>query len=132
MADKYTDISFTIDSTKKMLYTSGGERARNTIYRLFTMKQGEDMYNPTMGLDYVLKLFQGNATNYEDTDYESEIRDQINTYTNYTCNSCKVVFNKEFLYIYISVSVDGTVDVYDIAVGAPDGTLTSIILNEGE
>lgn len=79
--DNVKDLQFKTDSNYNRILLSGPARIKQVVTMLFNMVPGMDEYNPEKGLNIAAKLFNPVMENVHDSEYENEITQQFNTYT---------------------------------------------------
>ena len=122
-----TDITFRQSRTYANPTAATGEYVVNIAQRIFHMRKGEDEYSPGMGLDIQSRANSLAEERTRDTEYETEIVNQFNRYTDLVPTMVLCTFLKRTLIVIMEVRHQNT--IYRLQVTSEPNTLASIIQN---
>ena len=100
------DLTFRTGANKEWSIASKSEHVLNTVQRLLYMTPGSDIYDPEVGLDVMGRSRKGYKEGDRDTEYESKIAQQINTYTDIVVSAVVCFYQNETLIITMNATYD--------------------------
>ena len=119
------DITFRSDFSGNATLATGLHYYLGIINMLFNMVPGTDPYNPEMGLDVAKLRFTAGVQNHRNTEYESNIANQFNKYTDLNISSVIVQFIDDQWKITFTVTTNSA--TYNAFVGYRDDTLDVLL-----
>lgn len=124
------ETTLMIDSYGRNREYRGDTAMVHQIYNLFIMEKGTDELNPDKGID-IAKYYYAIKEDSTLMQLETEIRDQIATYTPYEITNviCKGIKNKIGKYIlHVFVQLSDITDVVNVSTNGEDTQLAMMQL----
>lgn len=103
----YYSPTFRMGRVGDPIVSNGIEAVCNILQRLLFMVPGMDDYNTNMGLDITTRAKRSYIDNIRDTEYESMIVEQMNTYTDIIPTNVVAIFKDNMLIISITGKLSG-------------------------
>lgn len=103
----YYSPTFRMGRVGDPIVSNGIEAVCNILQRLLFMVPGMDDYNTNMGLDITTRAKRSYIDNTRDTEYESMIVEQMNTYTDIIPTNVVAIFKDNMLIISITGKLSG-------------------------
>lgn len=103
----YYSPTFRMGRVGDPIVSNGIEAVCNILQRLLFMVPGMDDYNTNMGLDITTRAKRSYIDNTRDTEYESMIVEQMNTYTGIIPTNVVAIFKDNMLIISITGKLSG-------------------------
>lgn len=103
----YYSPTFRMGRVGDPIVSNGIEAVCNILQRLLFMVPGMDDYNTNMGLDITTRAKRSYIDNTRDTEYESMIVEQMNTYTDIIPTNVVAIFKDSMLIISITGKLSG-------------------------
>lgn len=120
-----TDITFRMSRLGDPVASNSGEAVCNKFQRLLYMIPGTDDYNPNMGLDITTRAKRPYAEGARDTEYETQITEQLYTYTDIVPLSVIAIFSNKSLVILLNCQVNN--QEFQVQVSSDPNALATVI-----
>lgn len=101
------DITFRANETDKTWsLASTSEHVLNTIQRIMYMVPGSDIYDTSRGLDIRTRARKGYKEGDRDLEFERQITEQLNKYTNILVSAVVCIFQNGMLIVSMLATYD--------------------------
>lgn len=122
---KTKDLTFRRSTAGAWTLASPAEFVLSTVQRLLYMKPGSDIYNASMGLDAVGRSVRSYVEGSRDTEFETRMVEQLQTYTDIVPLAVVAVYHDSLMEINLTATYD--TQEYRLIFSVDPNTLSNMI-----